>query len=120
VKVREGGVGVLCVEVQNHSPRDLHMLNLWFEFADFRRMCIATADWTPEKEREWPCGIEAGDAAWFWFKWADIEASAATLANSKYIVSVVAVDKIDRQFRSPAGEFQAAVQAMNKVRAVEK
>jgi hypothetical protein len=121
VKVRVGGVGLLCVEVQNHSPRDLHMLNLWFEFADFRRMCIATADWSPEKEREWPRRIEAGDAAWFWFKWADVKRYAAeSSVKSADIVSVVVIDKIDRQFRSPSGELQGAVQQLKDVRTVKK
>jgi hypothetical protein len=105
VKQGSGMHAAISVEVQNHSPVDFFFSNLMFVLASGRQLFV---------QRDSVTGafltartVAPGDGFTFF---VDPE-MLAEAANGEAFTVVVAKDKIDRAFRSPAGQLAAVVKA---------
>jgi hypothetical protein len=101
---------LLCVEVQNHSEKPLYYSSMMIELSDGKTM-VPQID---AFDRPLPndCVINSGDSLGYYFDFADILETAKNAGAS--IKSVVAKDKIGREFRSSSEELEIAIANFTK------
>jgi hypothetical protein len=80
-------------------------MNMWFEMADQTSFCISTSHKYNPSPGKWPCRVEPGDSIWFEYSVPEL----LKHTEGKKMVAVLAIDKIHRQFRSPPGELESAI-----------